>query len=136
MFYSILSASQAPWNSALFPRGGTEWAHGLHQRPMQIYGLFLKYTNFLYYFFDFCRKKCLFLILSAHKSIKKQRKPLSWCLCSLNFRADAMALCIRASSCTIPAITTCCFATKDTTRGKTTLTLKIFILLYKYVPVL
>ena len=36
-------------------------------------------------------------------------------------RAAVMALCLRARSCTHPAITTRCFATENIIRGKTSL---------------
>ena len=52
---------------------------------------------------------------------QKPLKPLFRSLSSLSFRADVMALCLRASSRTSPYIITRCFATKDIIRGKTPL---------------
>ena len=49
---------------------------------------------------------------------KNIKNPSADVFSSTSFRADAMALCLRANSRTSPTITTRCFATKDIIRGK------------------
>ena len=65
---------------------------------------------------------CLEFVAQKHYIIsfgceQKPLKPLFRSLSSLSFRADVMALRLRASSRTSPYIITRCFATKDIDRG-------------------